>query len=132
MNFRRRKTEASERFAERRRLEEAAPRLRERVPDLQTLKLEVEESHDTAGLSGSKHVRHIVVERAPALFAIPCGDPSCVGGGYEITSGIMRGLGDRAERFEAEDRCNGSIGGASCRRALHVTAIATYAPEKSA
>lgn len=130
MNFRRRKTEASERFAERRRLEEAAPRLKDRVPDLATLKLEVEESHDTAGLSGSKHVRHIVVERAPALFAIPCGDPSCQGGGYDVTSTIMRGLGDHAERFEAQDQCHGMVGTAGCRRTLHVTAIATYAPPK--
>ena len=130
MNFRKRKTEASERFAERRRQEEAAPRLKARVPDLVSLKLEFEESHDTAGLSGSKHVRHIVVDRAPALFAIPCGDPSCNGGGYDITSAIMRGLGEHAERFEAHDRCNGSIGAASCRRTLQVTAIATYAPEK--
>ncbi|HEY1957307.1 MAG TPA: hypothetical protein VGH28_16925 [Polyangiaceae bacterium] len=130
MNFRRRKTEASERFAERRRLEEAAPRLKERAPDVASLKLEVEEAHDTAGLSGSKHVRHIVVDRAPALFAIPCGDPSCQGGGYDVTSTIMRGLADHSERFEAHDHCNGSVGTASCRRTLHVTAIATYAPSK--
>ncbi len=129
MNFRRRKTEAAERFAERRRLEEAAPRLKERVPDLVSLKLEVEESHDTAGLSGSKHVRHIVVDRAPALFAIPCGDPSCQGGGYDVTVTVMRGLADRAERFEAHDHCAGTVGGASCRRVLHVTAIAQYTPK---
>lgn len=130
MNFRRRKTEASERFAERRRLEEAAPRLRERIPGLASLKLEVEETHDTAGLSGSKHVRHIVVERAPALFAIPCGDSSCTGGGYDVTPAILRGLMAHAERFEATDHCHGTLGGgAPCRRVLHVTAIASYAPD---
>lgn len=127
MNLRKRRTEASERFAERRRREEAAPRLKERAPDLLTLKLEVEESHDTTGLSGAKHVRHIVVDRAPALFVIPCGDPSCLNGGYEITDAVMRALQTRTERFEADDRCLGAIGNASCKRVLHVTALATYA-----
>ncbi len=130
MSLRKRKTEASERFAERRRREEAAPRLHERAPDLATLKLEVEESHDTTGLSSSKHVRHIVVERAPALFVIPCGDSSCQGGGYEITDAVMRGLQTHAEQFEADDRCLGSVGNASCNRTLHVKATATYTEKK--
>jgi len=126
VNFRGRKTEAAERFAERRRLEEAAPRLKDRAPDLTSLKLEVEEAHDASGLSGSKHVRLIVVERAPALFAIPCGDPSCRGGGYDVTSSILRGLAERQERFEARDHCAGTVGSAPCRRTLHVVALASY------
>jgi hypothetical protein len=125
MSLRKRKTEASARFAERRAREEAAPRLLERNPDLLTLKLEVEESHE-GGIAGTKHVRHIVVERAPALFAIPCGDPSCQNGGYEITDAIMRGLASHSTQFVADDRCLGSIGNASCNRVLRVTAIATY------
>ena len=126
MNLRKRSTEASQRFAERRKREEEAPRLAERAPDLATLKLEVEESHVTTGIPGSKHVRHIVVGRAPALFVIPCGDPSCQGGGYEITDAIMRGLAAHSEAFEADDRCLGSIGNSSCSRTLHVKATATY------
>lgn len=126
MNLRKRKTEAAERFAERRRREDDAPRLKDRVPDLLSLKLEVDESHDTTGTARAKHVRHIVVERAPALFAIPCGDPSCEGGGYEITDTVMRGLQQHQEHFEADDRCMGSIGSAPCRRTLHVVGIATY------
>jgi len=124
MNVRRKNTEAAERFAERRRREEAAPRLRERVPELTTLRLEVEELTDS--IACSKHVRHIVVERAPALFVLPCGDPSCKGGGYEITDSVMHGLRSHAERFEADDRCLGSTGNASCRRSVHVIALATY------
>ncbi len=126
MNLRKRKTEAAERFAERRRREDDAPRLKDRVPTLETLKLEVDESHDTTGTARAKHVRHIVVDRAPALFAIPCGDPSCQGGGYEITDAMMRALQQNLEHFEADDRCMGSIGNAQCRRMLHVTATATY------
>ena len=124
MNLRRRKTEASLRFEERRRREQAAPRLRERVPELTGLRLEVEELSDTVALT--KHVRLIVVESAPALFVLPCGDPSCEGGGYEITDTVMRALASHEDRFEAEDRCYGTTGNVSCTRRVHVTAIATY------
>jgi hypothetical protein len=126
MNLRKRRTEASERFAERRRREEEAPRLRERVPDLVTLELQVEESQEATGVAGSMHKRHIIVERAPALFVIPCGDPSCDGGGYDITDKIMRGLQSHTDQFEADDRCLGSVGTVSCKRLLHVKARATY------
>ncbi len=126
MNLRKRKTEAAERFAERRRREDESPRLKDRVPDLVSLKLEVDESHDTTGTARAKHVRHIVVDRAPALFALPCGDASCQGGGYDITDSVMRALYQHAEHFEADDRCMGTIGTAPCRRTLHVTATATY------
>lgn len=126
MNLRRRKTEAAERFAERRKREDDAPRLKDRVPELATLKLDVEEAHDTTGTGRAKHTRHIVVDRAPALFVFPCGDASCEGGGYDITDQVMRGLQNHAETFEAEDKCYGSVGTAQCRRSLHIKGIATY------
>ncbi len=130
MNLRRRHTEAAERFAERRRREDAAPRLKERVPELATLRLEVEESHDTTGTTRAKHVRHIVVDRAPALFVLPCGDASCEDGGYDITDKVLRALQARPEHFTAEDRCCGSTGNVPCKRTLHVVATATYKPER--
>lgn len=126
MNVRKRKTEAAERFAERRRREDAAPRLKDRAPDLVSLKLEVEESHDTTGTAHAKHVRHVVVERAPALFAIPCGDPSCEGGGYDVTDSVMRALEAHETHLTADDRCYGSVGNAPCKRTLHVIGTATY------
>ncbi len=119
MNLRKRRTEASERFAERRRREDQAPRLRDRIPDLAELKLEIEEG-------GAKHIRHIVLERAPALFVFPCGDASCQGGGYEITDAVMSGLQRHQEQFETEDRCLGSIGTAPCTRVLRAVAHARY------
>jgi hypothetical protein len=126
MNFRRRKTEAAERFAERRRREDAAPRLKDRAPELESLRLEIEELHDTSDTARAKHVRHIVVEHAPALFVFPCGDPSCEGGGYDVTDAVMRALDSHAEHFTAEDHCYGSVGSASCARTLRVNGTATY------
>jgi len=126
MNRHGRRSDAAERAAERRSREDAAPRLKDRAPDLVSLKLEVEESHDTVGAGEPKHVRHIVVERAPALFILPCGDRSCEGGGYDITSPVLRALEAHQERFTAEDRCHGTVGNASCGRSLRVIGTATY------
>jgi hypothetical protein len=124
--FRSRVTEASQRFAERRRREDEAPRLLERVPELTGLRLEVEERRASSNAADSKHVRHVVVDRAPALFFLPCGDPACKDGGHDVTSPLMRGLMGRETKFEAEDTCSGSVGTAPCGRVLHVVGIATY------
>jgi hypothetical protein len=121
----RRHSEAAERFAERRRREDEAPRLRARVPNLASLRLEVEEKRATSAAIESRHVRHIV-DSAPALFVLPCGDPACKDGGHDLTTTILRGLLAGAQRFETEDACSGDIGSARCGRVLKVTAIATY------
>jgi hypothetical protein len=124
--FRSRVTEASQRFAERRRREDEAPRLLERVPELTHLKLEVEERRAASMAADSKHVRHVVVDRAPALFYIPCGDPACKDGGHDVTNALMRGLTSRDAHFETEDTCSGSIGTAPCGRVVRVIATATF------
>ena len=124
--FRSRVTEASQRFAERRRREDEAPRLLERVPELTGLKLEVEERRASSAVADSKHVRHVVVDRAPALFYIPCGDPACKDGGHDVTSPLMRGLTSHETHFECEDACSGSIGTAPCGRIVRVIASPTY------
>ena len=121
----RRHSEAAERFAERRRREDEAPRLRTRVPSLVSLRLEVEERRPASPAVDSRHVRHIV-DSAPALFVIPCGDPACKNGGHDVTDAILRGLAAGSARFEVEDVCAGDIGTAQCGRVLKVTAIATY------
>lgn len=121
----RRYSEAAERFAERRRREDEAPRLRTRVPNLASLRLEVEERRASSVVVESRHVRHIV-DSAPALFVLPCSDPACKDGGHDVTSSILRGLLSGAERFDAEDACMGEIGSAHCGRIVKVTAIAKY------
>src|SRR5690349_8276100 len=90
-NFRRQSATA-QRFAERRQREDSAPRLSTEVPALVSLLLEIEESSDATTVSRPKHLRRIVVERAPALFLVPCGDPRCTDGGHDVTSHIMNAL----------------------------------------
>jgi hypothetical protein len=96
-----------------------------RVPNLVSLRLEVEERRATSIAVESRHVRHIV-DSAPALFVLPCGDPACKDGGHDVTSMILRGLLAGSERFDVEDVCLGEIGSARCGRVVKVTAIAKY------
>jgi hypothetical protein len=119
------RSEAALRFEERRQREHEAPRLRDLVPRLATLRLEISESRGSTSAE-PKHVRIIVVDTAPALFMLTCGDHACRGGGHDVTSAVMRGLLSGATRFEVEDLCYGNLGHAECGRMMHVQVIATY------
>ena len=121
-----RSREAQVRFSERRRREDEALRLRVEVPNLQTLKLEVEERRGSSTLSETKHVRVVVIDRAPALFFLPCGDRDCRDGGHDVTYDVLRGLRAGNESFEAEDTCAGNIRGVTCGRIVRVVVKATY------
>src|SRR5260370_14566640 len=65
MMNRRNNPAAAQRFAERRRREEDAPRLREQVPNLLSLRLDIEER---AGEAGVIHTPLVGVLPAPARF----------------------------------------------------------------
>jgi hypothetical protein len=101
--------------------------LHETVPRLKTLRLEVEERRGSHAVAESKHVRHVIVERAPALFVLPCGDSSCRDGGHELTHSVLDHLRRADPEFVVEDTCFGTIGSASCGRIMRVLAKATYA-----
>jgi hypothetical protein len=110
---------------ERRRREDAAARLHQVVPDLDTLTFHVDESSD-AGDRESSYVRYVVVERAPAMFEIACYDRYC-SGVHDLTDTVLRGLKRHRRSFETRDRCNGQLrSGERCRRELHFVADATY------
>jgi hypothetical protein len=126
MYSRSRNSEAAQRFAERRRREDAAPRLREAVPALATLRLEVDERRGIAGSGDPKHVRLVVVDSAPALFSVPCGDHSCRDGGHEMTDAVLRALQGGAGRIELEDACHGTVGTVPCSLVMHIVLTATY------
>ena len=118
---------ATERFAERRRREEDAPKLRTRVPELASLRFEIEER---CGSGGIKYIRRFIVERAPALFVVPCGDPRCADGEHDLTTSVMQALYAHQTSFRGSDDCTGSLGtsGSACLRVLHFEATAEYRP----
>ncbi len=126
MHYHRKQSEAALRFAERRKREDEAPRLVTEVPRLKTLQLEMEERSGGSTVAEPKHMRRIVVEHAPALFVIPCGDSRCKDGGHDITHMVLRSLRAGEPVFEGEDVCNGSQGSGQCSRVLHYMAKATY------
>jgi len=125
MNFRRNNPQAL-RFADRRKREDEAPRLREQVPNLMSLQLDVEDNSGV--LEGSKHTRRVVVDRAPALFLVQCCDPRCTDGEHDLTTSVMRALRAHETSFHGEDPCRGSVGPSPCARVVQFEAVATYRP----
>jgi hypothetical protein len=126
--FGQRRGEALERAQERRRREDSAPRLIQRVPKLESLRLDIEEHQAGGRVPESTHIRRIVVEHAPALFDIPCLDTPCKEGGHDVTEAILRSLSAGQTTFEGKDSCNGQTGTAPCQRVLHFKGTATYRP----
>jgi hypothetical protein len=123
VNFRKNSPQAL-RFAERRRREDDAPRLRDEVENLVDLQLNVD---DRAGvIEGNRYIRRVVVDRASSLFLVPCGDPRCAGEDHDLTPVVMRALHAQQTSFGGDDGCNGSVGPAPCSRILRFEAVATY------
>lgn len=122
-----RRNDAAARFDERRQREHESVRLRDRVPNLASLRLGIVEGRGETKVD-PKHSRVIMVDTAPALFVLPCADHACRDGGHDITSEILRGLQSGASQFEIDDDCQGTISATACGRKMHVTVLATYAP----
>jgi hypothetical protein len=114
---------AAQRFAERRQREDDAPRLSAQVPRLIRLEIEFEER---SGSGRYEHIRRIVIDRAPALFLVVCGDERCTDGEHDLTSVIMRALHAREKSFRGSDECRGSLGPSACARVLHYDGSAEY------
>lgn len=121
-----RSREAAERFAERRRREDAAPRLRDAVPRLSACRIELTERAGGAVGAEVAHIRRVVVEHAPALFIIPCGDPACKGDGHDLTNAMLRGLREHQTDFSGEDSCSGYLVDGPCKRILFFRTTAEY------
>lgn len=125
MNFRRGRA-AQERVNERRKREDESPRLAQVAPHLESLKLELSEKRGDIGIAEATHIKRVVVEHAPALFLLPCGESSCRDGGHDITRAVMRGIEQKSTTYEGDDPCGGQTGTAPCARTLVFTAHATY------
>ena len=114
---------AAQRASERKKREDDAPRLRDGVPDLVSLQIEVVEHN---GTSTMKHRKHVVVAIAPALFWIACGDKECNDGGHDITAEIMRALRQKKTQLTGEHACDGQTGSVACARTIQYEMSAAY------
>jgi len=118
--------EAAQRYAERRRREDEAPRLLAVIPNLESLELRIEERTGESRVAEAPHIRRIAVANAPALFYVPCRDAACREGGHDLTQAIMRELQSGRSEFDSDDACMGQVGSTTCQRVLHYAAVATY------
>ena len=116
----------NEDVAERRRREDESLRLRAVVPRLLALRLELSESRGEGQIEFS-YIKRIVPEHAPSVFMIPCGEPRCKHGSYDLTEPILSALRRGEPQVRATDTCLGDVGTAQCGRVLHCIAVAEYA-----
>ena len=86
--MRRRDNAAAQRSQERRSREDSAPRLAREVPNVISLDLVIAERASDIGAE-TVYTRKVVIAAAPALFEVPCGDPSCEGGGHDLTQAVF-------------------------------------------
>jgi hypothetical protein len=121
----RRNNVVAERVQERRRREDSAQRLTAAVPSLVSLNLEIAERASEVG-SETVYIRRVVVNAAPALFEVPCGETSCEDGGHDITNALLGALREGLTSFSGEDACHGSVRTSRCSRIVRYTATATY------
>jgi hypothetical protein len=122
---RRRDNLAAQRFAERRRREDEAPRLCREVPALRSLEITIEERTSVGGM---KYIRRFPVDQAPALFLVPCGDPRCTAGEHDLTTAVIHALRARETTFHGTDECVGSVGTEPCPRVVKFDCAAQYRP----
>jgi hypothetical protein len=127
----RRLSEAAKRAAERRLREDSADRLSTVVPGLEKLTLRIEEISSADDTPDVSHVRHIVVNNAPALFEVACCDRKC-DGQHDLTSRILRALQSGKEQFEGRDVCGGNARDGDCAFSLRFYAEADYAESAAA
>jgi hypothetical protein len=118
------------RAIDRRQREDEAPRLKSKVPNISELYLEIEEVIAGSSTVVSRYVRRIVVDTAPALVELPCGEAKCNDGGHDLTAAVMRALHAGATEFRGEHACNGRVGagGGACDRVLTYVGHAKYGP----
>ncbi len=121
----RRDMEAAKRTAERRLNEDEAKRLSEVFPHLESLALQVEETDPSNPDNDVSYIRHIVVDRGPALFVLPCTDRKC-DGGHDFTQKILRALKQHKTSFKGQDACGGQAKEGPCPREMSFVATATY------
>lgn len=103
-------------IAEQRRIEDEAPRLRDVVPSLRSLRMRLEDRR-AAGQCAAPYTKHVVVATGPALFSVRCGEPRC-SGSHDLTGSILAALRAALSHCEGESACQGAVDDVPCDRTL--------------
>src|SRR5437868_7090922 len=100
-------------LVEHRRREDAAPRLRDEIAHLKSLRLVLEQVRGEGRLPALSYIKPIVVASAPAYFEIRCVEPRC-DGRHDLTQPILRALRQSIPVYSGQSSCNGMVGDAAC------------------
>lgn len=111
--------------AEHRRREDAAPRLRDEVARLLSLRLSFDDIREKGRMLVASYARPIVVASAPAHFEVRCMEPRC-SGRHDLTRSVMPALRRLEACFSGSSDCDGMVGDEPCDRVLAYTCEATY------
>jgi hypothetical protein len=123
---RREQLQQQEDVTEQRRREDEAPRLREVVKQLRTLRLRFQDVREEGRHLVMPYIKPIVVQSAPAHFEIRCMEPRC-DGRHDLTRLILNALQTSQCSFGGTTHCNGMVGDLACDRVLSYTGEAAYA-----
>jgi hypothetical protein len=106
--------------------EDDAPRLRQEVPNLEAVRMNLEEFSGGHRIVGTSRIQHVVVAQASTRFEIPCGDSKCEDGGHDLTREVVAQLRSGRENFGGSSVCSGRVGERACERALEYSILAKY------
>ncbi len=132
----RRNPEALNRSRARKQKDDVAQRLRDIAPDLASLQLEISEipvgTPHTPGHAPTAEARdivsyrkHIIIDRAPARFELPCHDHKC-NGAHNITQNVLGALRRKERCIEGSDPCGGETKQGACPYEMQYVIMATY------
>jgi hypothetical protein len=127
VSFRRKRPAGGdEALVERRRRQDAAPRLRDEIVGLLSLRLTFEDLKADGRTSLLRYTRPIAVASAPAHFEFRCMHAEC-DGEHDLTGAILPALRESRRTFAGESNCGGLVAGLPCDRTITYTFKATYA-----
>ena len=106
--------------------ENDAPRLNAEVPNLEALRMNLEEFSGGHRIVGTSRIQHVVVAQASSRFEIPCGDSKCEEGGHDLTREALGHLRAADEAFGGSSVCSGRVGERACDRMLEYSFQAKY------
>ncbi len=124
--MRRRDAGQIEATAEHRRREDAAPRLRDEIEHLESLRFHFEDLRPEGQTPAIAYTRPIVVATAPAHFEVRCMDARC-NGRHDLSQPVLHALRQSKTFFAGQSPCGGMIGDMACDHTLAYKCEATYA-----
>jgi hypothetical protein len=117
--------DASPQRSERWERENAAARLKDISPQLESLRLSLVERRADRDIPGTRRIQHVIVATASSRFEIPCGEDRC-DGRHDISVAMTNQLRAGRDKFNGSSECNGTAVNRPCDRVLDYSFEAVY------